>query len=94
MPVDFSCSCCGSCCRHIALFGQRYEWLRDASGMCRYFDAGRNLCSVYALRPLICRVREGYHTYFAHIPFAEYLRLTKIACALLQKLDDNEGPGI
>lgn len=82
----FCCDGCGQCCRHIALFGAMYSWLINEDGQCRYFDAKLNQCSIYKLRPLICRVEEGYWLYFSHMPYYEYLQRTKEMCACLATL--------
>ncbi|HIX41289.1 MAG TPA: YkgJ family cysteine cluster protein [Candidatus Desulfovibrio intestinigallinarum] len=83
----FTCDHCGECCRQIQQCGPRYAWLIDtATGQCRYFDPERNLCRIYALRPLICRVEEGYSFYFSHIPYDQYIEATQAACLALKKL--------
>lgn len=79
----FMCHNCGQCCRHIALFGTMYSWLLNAEGQCRYFDAEANKCTIYELRPVICRVEEGYLIHFSHIPYNEYVRRTKEVCSKL-----------
>lgn len=81
----FTCSCCGACCQQLDVFGKEYKWLDSGNGTCVYFDAKTNLCSVYEIRPLICRVDFGYSLYFSDISYDEYLRLTDIACKMLQK---------
>ena len=83
----FSCDCCGSCCRHLRLFGAMYAFLDNGNGVCRHFDAERNLCSIYAERPLICRVEEGYPAYFRYVPWEEYIRGTFEGCRRLKELD-------
>ena len=81
----FTCSCCGACCQQLEVFGEKYRWLDSGNGTCVYFDAKTNLCSVYEIRPLICRVDYGYSLYASKLPYDEYIRLTNIACNLLQK---------
>ncbi|MDO5537507.1 MAG: hypothetical protein Q4F72_08275 [Desulfovibrionaceae bacterium] len=81
----FVCTCCGACCSQLELFGPMYAWLDRGDGVCRYFDCERRLCSVYVLRPVICRVEEGYPIYFSHVPYDEYIRLTMQACRMLEE---------
>ena len=85
MKKKFSCDCCGACCRQLFLFGSAYNWLDDGTGCCRYFDMSTNLCTVYFLRPLICRVEEGYYLFFSHISWDEYIDQSMYACELLKK---------
>ncbi len=81
----FNCTCCGACCQQLEVFGQEYKWLDNGNGTCVYFDEKTNLCSVYEIRPLICRVDFGYSLYASKLSYDEYVRLTNIACNLLQK---------
>lgn len=81
----FHCDQCGACCKQLRLFGPRYKWLDNGNGHCKYFDNKTNLCTVYALRPLICRVVEGYAHYFYNIEFKKYIDLSKKSCDFLKK---------
>ncbi len=88
--VGFHCDRCGQCCRNIKLFGNLYAWLRDAHGNCRYFDNEHNLCSIYPIRPIICRVEDGHGLYFANMPYSEYLIHTRQCCNMLKHIDKNK----
>lgn len=83
MRNQFHCNRCGACCRNLPLFGPAYAWLDNGQGQCRYFEPRSSLCAVYALRPLICRVEEGYRLFFAHIDYGEYLRACREGCRRL-----------
>lgn len=84
MLEKFECNGCGACCSQLHLFGPQYAHLDDGHGVCRYYDDTTHLCRVYAIRPLVCRVEEGYHIYFKHIPYAEYLKYTRLGCDVLR----------
>ena len=53
----FHCDKCGICCRSLRR-SPLYRELDRGDGVCRYLDG--NLCSIYATRPLLCRVDESY----------------------------------
>lgn len=57
----FKCNQCGECCRHLDRTNL-YPWLNRGDGVCRYLKD--NKCSIYAERPLLCRVDESYEAYF------------------------------
>lgn len=82
--IKFFCSKCGACCQQLELFGKAYEWLDKGDGVCRYFDVESKLCTIYETRPLICRVEEGYHAFFADRSYEEYIKATHLACEKLQ----------
>ena len=86
MKKKFSCDRCGACCRQLFLFGPAYNWLDDGTGRCRYFDMSTHLCTVYPVRPLICRVEEGYPLLFSHISWDDYIEQSMYACKLIKKL--------
>lgn len=85
--LAFPCSKCGACCRHLKLFGKAYAWLLDGdTGMCRYFDPQKNLCSIYPIRPVICNMDIGYRLFFSHMPQEEFIAKNREACHKLQAL--------
>lgn len=88
MKLDnkFKCSKCGLCCSHLYLFGNAYKWLDDGNGVCKYFNNELKICSIYEIRPIICRVEEGYYRFFKKIPYDRYIQDTKKACRMLQKM--------
>ena len=84
--MNFECDKCGACCRHLSLFGKEYAWLNDGSGKCKYLDNKTSLCTIYEIRPIICRVDEGYYRHFNHISIEEYLKITENACKSLKNI--------
>ena len=61
--------------------------LTGGDGVCRYLDG--NLCSIYAERPLLCRVDESYETYFKNkMSKEEYYRQNYRSCELLKKQEE------
>ena len=78
----FKCSQCGECCRHLDR-SELYRELDRGDGVCRYLRG--NLCSIYANRPLLCRIDECYDTYFSEIYTRdEYYRLNEQGCKIVQ----------
>lgn len=56
--MNFNCDKCGLCCRSLKKFGELYADLDDGSGVCKFFDKTSNLCTIYDMRPLKCRVED------------------------------------
>lgn len=47
-----------------------------------------NLCSIYEVRPLLCRVDECYDMFFKSVMSRkEYYRLNKVECEKLKLLE-------
>lgn len=87
----FPCDKCGSCCENLQLFGKPYAWLLDEStGMCRYFNSESRLCAIYPVRPLICNMEVGYHIFFSHMSWREFVEKNMAACEALRKLPKHE----
>lgn len=86
---SFECDKCGECCRHVGEMGSAYAWLLNVKGQCRYFNPEANECVIYDLRPLLCRVEEGYAIYFSHLEYDEYIRMNLEACRKLKALAFN-----
>lgn len=82
----FQCQKCGACCQQLQLFGKAYAFLDDGTGGCRYYDYRTHLCTIYSMRPLICRVQEGYQYYFLSIPYQLYIEQTVQCCIKLQRM--------
>lgn len=79
----FKCDCCGACCRNIDK-SELYAELDRGDGVCKYLDG--NLCSIYAERPLLCRVDESYELYFSErYSLEQYYALNYKICRELQK---------
>lgn len=82
--MSFPCTKCGKCCRHLHL-NALYRDLDRGDGVCRYLDG--NLCSIYSIRPLKCRVDDAYEKYFQHqMTLEEYYNLNKKMCKQLNNL--------
>lgn len=86
----FMCDRCGSCCRHLNLFGPSYAWLDRGDGVCRNLDPETNLCLIYNNRPLICNVKEGYKSFFSDISYERYIAMTMQGCLKLKQIDRDE----
>lgn len=81
----FNCDKCGACCRHLER-SNLYAELNRGDGVCKYLQAD-NLCSIYASRPLLCRVDEAYQAFFSEeMSLDEYYKLNYQACEKLKKL--------
>ena len=64
-----------------------YRELDRGDGVCRYLDG--NLCSIYATRPLLCRVDESYEVYFKDkMSKEEYYRQNYLCCEQLKKQEE------
>lgn len=84
----FHCDQCGACCRNLHL-SSAYAMLDRGDGVCRYL-AG-NLCSIYASRPLLCRVDECYEKFFKEMmSLEEYYRLNQEICRELKNKEIQE----
>ena len=56
--MPFACSRCAACCRRAGYVPELVELgLAEPGGACRMLEADGS-CSVYAVRPRICRVDE------------------------------------
>lgn len=86
MNYVFKCDKCGACCRHIKYLGKQYQWLINNDGMCKYFNQNNNTCSIYPIRPLVCRVEEAYYIYYSYIDFKTYIDISKKICKQIKKL--------
>jgi hypothetical protein len=81
----FRCDCCGCCCRNLDK-SDLYAALNRGDGVCRYLEG--NLCSIYEVRPLLCRVDECYDMFFKSVMSRkEYYRLNKVECEKLKLLE-------
>ena len=87
MPKNdaFACTQCGACCRRIARIAElaRFD---DGSGICKYLDKSRNLCTIYANRPEICCIDMMFERHFANNYSKEqFYALNAKACNILQE---------
>lgn len=83
--MNFNCDKCGLCCRSLKKFGELYADLDDGSGVCKFLDKTSNLCIIYDMRPLKCRVEDAYKAYFSKIPYKVYIDFTYQMCENLKK---------
>lgn len=81
---SFPCDRCGLCCENLAGI-LLYEDLDDGTGVCKYFDKGSRLCSIYEDRPDKCNIDAAYIYFQDQMSYGEYIRLNIAAC---QKLKD------
>lgn len=80
----FKCDKCGACCRHLYL-SSLYADLDKGNGECRYLKG--HLCSIYASRPLLCRVDESYDEFFSDcMTREEFYKLNENNCIKLKQL--------
>ena len=78
----FKCAKCGECCRNLDKC-EVYRDLDRGDGVCKYLEG--KLCSVYAKRPLLCRVDDSYRLFEKEYSKEEYYRLNYEACKKLQE---------
>jgi Fe-S-cluster containining protein len=50
MSDAFPCNGCGACCKSIQL-SELTSWLDRGDGVCKFFDAMHNICTIYENRP-------------------------------------------
>lgn len=82
----FKCDRCGECCKNLDK-SSIYAELHNGNGICKYLDG--NLCSIYSLRPILCRVDESYKLYFKNImDYDKYEELNREACIILKKTEE------
>ncbi len=82
--IMYECKKCGACCRHLSL-SNLYRDLDRGDGVCKYLN--ENLCSIYEVRPLLCRIDDSYVAYFNNFMSKEdYYRLNNEICNKLKKL--------
>lgn len=63
-----------------------YNDLDRGDGICRYFDIGSKLCSIYENRPDKCNVDKMYDNYYKDILTKEaYYERNYEACRLLKR---------
>lgn len=85
MTRHFQCDGCGACCLQLPLFGDIYAELDDGNGVCRHYDQETRRCTIYAQRPLQCRVDDGYRAWFSDIPYERYLLGVEEGCHRLRQ---------
>lgn len=82
MQIEYPCTSCGICCQNIAHIQELKKYDRG-DGQCKYLK--ENKCSIYDIRPLICRVDAMYDSYYKHqISAEEFIAMNLEACKNLQ----------
>lgn len=80
---SFTCTSCGKCCRRVNL-SEQTAYLDRGDGVCRHFEESTNLCSIYAERPLVCRVEDFYKTFLVEkIEWEVFVKLNLQICEKL-----------
>lgn len=80
----YKCDKCGACCRNLTL-SPLYKDLDRGDGVCKYLNG--NLCSIYKMRPLLCRIDDSYEAFFKNLMSKEeYYKLNHTVCDKLKKL--------
>lgn len=83
----FQCDQCGKCCEKVGS-SKLYGFLADSTGKCKFLND--NKCSIYAQRPLICRVDEMYeHYYKDFMTRDEFYELNYMLCNVLKNEKGN-----
>lgn len=82
----FKCVKCGECCRNLDK-SDLYRTLNRGDGVCKFLEG--NQCTIYEIRPLLCRIDESYWTFFKDkYSLEEYYKLNYEACNKLQKKEE------
>ena len=83
----FQCDQCVKCCEKVGS-SKLYGFLADSTGKCKFLND--NKCSIYAQRPLICRVDEMYeHYYKDSMTRDEFYELNYMLCNVLKNEKGN-----
>lgn len=79
----FKCTKCGQCCRNLNR-SPIYSELHNGNGICKFLKD--NECSIYGVRPLICRIDESYDAFFKDkLSYEEYIEMNYKCCKILKK---------
>lgn len=79
----FKCDMCGECCRNLDQTDLAGD-LDRGDGTCIYLDG--NKCSIYADRPLLCRVEDSYNVFFKDkYSLEEYYEMNYKVCDVLKR---------
>ncbi|WP_412674141.1 YkgJ family cysteine cluster protein [Aeromonas enteropelogenes] len=83
--TPFPCTACGQCCRRVSESPQTV-FLDAGNGVCRYFNEQSHNCTIYADRPLVCRVEDYYRVKLAEvISWDEFVKVNVEICQRLQQ---------
>lgn len=82
----FKCNKCGCCCRHLDK-SELYKELDRGDGTCKYLQG--NLCTIYAERPLLCRIDECYEKFFKdQMTLEEYYKVNYEMCKEIRRWEE------
>ena len=74
----FYCDNCGACCRNIGQ-SETYEELDRGDGVCKFLVG--NSCSIYAERPVMCKVDAAFDLFFKDsYTQAQYYKDNHLSC--------------
>lgn len=84
-PISkFPCNQCGLCCQRVHQSTET-RFLDRGDGVCKHYDVPNKSCSIYELRPEICRVDIQFTNRFAqHYSWHEFVMLNTAVCTALQ----------
>lgn len=81
--TPFPCNGCGKCCRQVDKSTET-AWLSRGDGVCRHFDETSRRCTIYAERPLVCRVEEYYVRHLSEqVSWENFVAINLQICASL-----------
>ena len=92
MEFVYKCENCGACCR----FWNPAHYdanIVDEHGNCIYLDLNTNKCTIYAERPMFCRVNEWYYAQpeiNQNQSYEDYIFQQKIGCDILIRMKEIE----
>lgn len=85
--MNFPCTQCGACCRHVNL-STLTAYLDRGDGICYHHDTYTHLCKIYENRPEVCRVDTYYENNLKeNLSWDQFVELNLIACKQLTQLD-------
>ncbi|RRD91529.1 YkgJ family cysteine cluster protein [Conchiformibius steedae] len=85
MREPFPCNACGKCCRLVNQ-SEQTAFLDRGDGVCRHFDESAKLCSIYATRPLVCRVEDYYVVHLSEMmTWQDFVQMNVSICDKLQQ---------
>ena len=90
---EFPCNKCGLCCQRVSLAAE-VQFLDRGDGVCRYYDSAEKACSIYEVRPDVCRVDWLYSKGYSEThSWDDYVSLNVAVCNALQAEDKIAGHG-
>lgn len=82
--MTFLCTKCGLCCKNLDKVPQ-LDGYHEGDGICFHYDDNVG-CTIYADRPDVCRVDDGYEKFFsAVISRQDYYSKNAQACNQMQQ---------